>query len=213
MARPKGSRDKKYDERREELILLARRHLASRDGRNASWRELAAACGVTVPTMNHYFGSRPELVDAVLAQARQQGDSYLKRAAVPSGPFAQSVTDLVMDLSLGFSHGVLDLQVIGLGESFAHEVTGPAFLNHQLEPIIDAIKARLQAHMDRGEMIDTDARYAAIALLSPMLVAHLHQSEMGGSRSHPMSLENFARLHAEAFVHGFAAPKTSKTAS
>ena len=91
MARPSGSRDKQFDERRSALIALARGHLSSPEGRNASWRDLATASGVSTSTLTHYFGDRQALVSAILEHAREEGEFYLVMAARPAEDFAGSV--------------------------------------------------------------------------------------------------------------------------
>lgn len=205
MPRPKGSRDRDYDARRLALMALARQHLSAPGGRSASWRDLASACGVSVPTMNHYFINRGTLVASILEQAEQEGAPYLAMASRPSGPFDGSVRQLVTMLSLGFERGVLALQVIGLGEGFADKAVGGAYLGHHLEPVIAAIARRLQAHMEQGDMRSSNARLAAVGLLSPVLVAHLHQTALGGNAAFPMSMNEFIEHHVEAFVRGHAA--------
>lgn len=187
-------------------MALARAHLSSPAGRKSSWRDLAAACQVSVSTMNHYFSGRGELVAAIIKHAEAEGAPYIAMASRPSGAFDASIAQLVSMLSQGFEHGVLSLQIIGLGEGFADRQIGHAYLGHHLEPILSAIAARLEAHMEMGDMRRTSARFAAIELLSPMLVAHLHQTALGGSETTPLSLQNFALHHAEAFVRSHAAP-------
>ncbi|KKB78202.1 hypothetical protein VW35_11075 [Devosia soli] len=203
MPRTKGSRDRAFAEKRNALIGLARALLSSPAGRNASWREIAAACSVSVSTMNHYFADRGSLVAAIVELAESEGAPYLAMTREPSGPFAQSIADLVFMIAQGFTHGVLALQVIGLGEGFSAPGAAKAYLGHHLEPVLGAIATRLERHVALGEMVDTDVRFAAIALLSPLLVAHLHQSSLGGSQSHPMSLADFGTHHAAAFVRAY----------
>ncbi|RYZ97020.1 MAG: TetR/AcrR family transcriptional regulator, partial [Moraxellaceae bacterium] len=185
MPRPKGSRDRDYEARRQALMALARAHLSSPSGRSASWRELAAACQVSVSTMNHYFKGRGDLIAAIIENAEKEGAPYLVQASTPSGPFPQSIAQLVMALSFGFEHGVLALQIIGIGEGFADRDVSSAFLGHHLEPVLGAIAARLETHINAGEMAQTDTHFAAISLLSPLLVAHLHQTALGGHADYP----------------------------
>jgi AcrR family transcriptional regulator len=202
MARPTGSRDKQFDDRRRTLIALSRQHLAKPEGRNASWRDLAAACGVSPSTLAHYFGDRQTLIEAILEQARHEGDVYLVAASQPNGPFRESVSVLVGMLGQGLDRGVLSLQVLGLTEGLASANAGLAYLGHHLEPILGAIATRLGAHVERGEMRQTETRFAAIALLAPMVIARLHQSELGGRGCYPMSLADFDAAHADAFIRG-----------
>lgn len=205
MARLQGSRDRQFETRRRALIALARQHLSQPRGRNASWRDLAAASGVSTSTLAHYFGDREALVAAILEQARQEGESYLVLAATPSGPFATSISDLVGMIGQGLDRGVMALQVIGLSEGLGSASSAEAYLGHHLEPMLGAIRARLDAHVAAGEMRAGETRFAAIGLLAPMVIARLHQSELGGAAHYPMALAAFDAEHGAAFVRAHAA--------
>ncbi|KKB76326.1 hypothetical protein VW29_19805 [Devosia limi DSM 17137] len=185
-------------------MALARGHLSAPAGRGASWRDLAAACKVSVSTMNHYFSSRGELIAAIMRHAEQEGAPYLVMASTPSGEFQASISALATMISRGFEHGVLPLQVIGLAEGFADRQIGDAYLGHHLEPVLGAIASRLEAHMDAGAMRRCNARFAAIELLSPLLVVHLHQQALGGHRTYPMAIQDFLEQHTRSFVQGHA---------
>lgn len=202
MARPSGSRDRQFEERRSALIALAREHLSRPKGRNASWRDLAAAAGVSASTLAHYFGDRQTLISAILERAREEGDIYLAMAARPAEDFASSVRELVGMMGQGLDRGVLALQVIGLSEGLGNAQAAEAYLGHHLEPMLGAIAARLSAHVERGQMRPVTTRFAAIGLLAPMVIARLHQAELGGSSQYPMSLAEFDDTHAEAFIRG-----------
>lgn len=206
MARPRGSRDRDYADKRSALLAAARSHLSAPEGRRASFRDLAAACGVSLPTLRHYFGDRRSLVAEIMAFALQEGERYLALAAQPSGAYAQSIADLVGMISQGLSRGVLPLQVIGLGEGFADAKAGSAYLDHVLEPILTAITARLDVHVSRGEMRQVETRFAAIALLSPLLLAHLHQHALGGAADYPMPMASHDAALVDGFVRAYAAP-------
>lgn len=203
MARPSGSRDKQFDERRVTLITLARQHLAQPGGRNASWRELATACAVSPSTLAHYFGDRDTLVTAILEHARKEGDIYLEMAAEPAGPFAESIRQLVALMGQGLDRGVTALQVIGLTEGLSSPSSAQAYLAHHLEPTLQAIARRLAVHQARGEMRSTNAHYAAIALLSPMVIVRLHQAELGGTVHYPLEMSAFDAEHCAAFVRAY----------
>lgn len=203
MARPSGSRDRQFEERRVTLITLARRHLSQPGGRNASWREIAAASGVSPSTLAHYFGDRDSLVAAILENARKEGEVYLAMAAQPFGVLEESIHQLVGLLGQGLDRGVLSLQVIGLTEGLASPSSAQAYLGHHLEPVLQSIGRRLASHQESGEMRQTDVHYAAIALLSPMVVVRLHQSELGGAVLYPLRLSAFDAEHAAAFVRAY----------
>lgn len=159
--------------------------------------------------MNHYFSTRSELIAAIIKHAENEGAPYLVMAGTPSGAFSASVRDLATMVSRGFAHGLLPLQIIGLAEGFADPQVGDAYIGHHLEPVLLAMAKRLEAHMEAGDMRRSNARFAAIQLLSPVLIAHLHQTALGGIKTHPMSMEDFLAQHVESFVRGNAATNPS----
>ena len=205
MARPTGARNADYEAKRAEMMLAIRRHLSSPEGRLSSYRDLARACGVSVPTLNHYFGSREKMVQAILADALEKGQPYIERAAVPDGPFTQSIGKLIGEITLAFSTALSGLSATGLLEGLHHPTLGPVFLEATLEPLIDSLTKRLSAHMNAGDMRPTDARAAALILISPIIMVFLHQRDLGGAERWPLDIDAFVEVHVDAFVRAFAA--------
>jgi AcrR family transcriptional regulator len=171
-----------------------------------SLRELAAAAGVTLPTLAHHFGRREDIIAALLAERGRQGAPYLAEAAMTDLPFGASIEALVA-LTLGglTEGGVAALHVLGLREGLRQGRIGPAYVTAILEPTLVAFEARLALHIARGEMIATDPHHAAIALISPLLIAALHQQELGGAQVRCLDLQALARNHTAAFVRAYQA--------
>lgn len=205
MARTRGSRDRNYDERRRGLLAGARARLVQPEGSRASLRDLAEACGVTLPTLRHYFPRREDLILAVMQENLAEGQVHLDHMARPSDPFARSIRDALAYVAFGFQQGLGEIHTLGLTEGLRHGGLGPAFVELVLEPSIEAVKKRLDAHIALGEMNPADTRHAALALLSPVILAFLHQAELGGAKSHPLDVDRFLADHAEAFVRAHAA--------
>jgi AcrR family transcriptional regulator len=205
VSRTVGARNAGHAERRAALIGRLRTRLANREIGQASLRELAASAGVSVPTLSHYFGTRQDIVAAVLAHSREEGEPHLAMAARPQGPFAQSVRQFLAYAAMGHLAGVSQLHVIGLTEGIGHAGLGPRYVEAILEPTLQAIEARLAAHVAAGEMRDVDLRHAALTLLSPLLLAQLHQGELNGSGCRPLDLDRFMEDHAAGFVRAYGA--------
>jgi AcrR family transcriptional regulator len=206
MARKQGTRNARYGERRAELVARLRERLEQRGDAPPSWRELAAAAGVSLSTLSHYFGRREDVVRAVMEHDLAAGAEPLALMAEPSGPFARSIADALRHVTEGFRYGGLGAMFArGLVEGLGHEAIGPAFLHSALEPTLLAAERRLQAHIDRGEMRAVDPRGPAIALISPVLLAFLHQNELGGVVVRPLDTEAFVHEHGAAFVRAWQA--------
>lgn len=201
----KGAKSSGYAERRSALLRTCRARLTARDLPSPSMRELAAAAGVTVPTLRHYFGRREDLVVALLEELRREGEFYLARTRMTDQPFDQSIASLVRALSLGLAAGLSEIHALGLREGLRHNRLGPAYLNEVLEPTVLAIEDRLAIHQARGEMREADKRVAAIALLSPLVIAYFHQNELGGIETRRLDFETFADEHVAAFLRAYRA--------
>ncbi len=211
MARPSGKRNSDYLDRRKELLEDAIARLLDECQNRPSLRALADAAGVSLPTIVHYFGSRIQLLESVFQLLEEGGRPYLDHVREPSGTFSTSIRELVQFIADGFKDGALvAIHSLGLMEGIRNDKVGPLYLEHLLEPTIEAIGVRLQKHINRGEMRRVNVRYAANALLSPMLGVFLHQKELSGQKSYPVEIDAFLRSHSTGFVRGYAKPKSNK---
>jgi AcrR family transcriptional regulator len=203
MSRNIGSRNADFETAKAALLGRIRKALHG-DHPPSSFRSLAKSAGVTIPTLRHYFGGREELFAAVFADCHAGGRTELEIAQAPSGPFRKSIHDLVRHLVDGFRYGRLDrLHAVGLTEGLLDAGVARAYLADILEPTLDAIRQRLEAHIARGEMRSMNARHAALGLASPVLVLFLHQNGLCGAATYPTEIEAFVADHIEAFVKAY----------
>lgn len=207
MPRTRGSRDRNYETTRRALVARARERLVRPGGSRASLRELAEACGIALPTLRHYFPRREDLILAVMHVNLEEGAIHLAHMAAPAGPFRASVHEALSHVATGFRHGLGEIHTLGLTEGLRHGALGPAFVELVLEPSLGAVRQRLDAHVAAGEMRPGDTRHAALALLAPVVLAFLHQGELGGAESHPLDVGRFLHDHAEGFVRAHAAER------
>ena len=204
MARTQGARGSDYDAKRASLIAAMHARLVARDLPPPSLRELAAAAGVTMPTLRHYFGKRDDVIIAVLDAIGQAGAGHIAQAAASELPFAESIAAALRHALAGLRQGLDDVHMLGLREGMGQGRLGPAYLDAILEPSLQAIEARLAVHQARGEMRRGNPRHAALALLSPLVLAALHQAALGGGHVRPLDLDALASDLAAAFVRAHA---------
>ncbi|AKT39039.1 TetR family transcriptional regulator [Chondromyces crocatus] len=206
MGRPAGSRNPDFEATRASLLrgLLAR--VTEPDGARASLRELAAAAGVSASTLRHYFGSREGVLAAVFAHWHEGGRPYLLSVATePLAPVRASLDGLLRRLGEAFDqHGVGEVFAVGLAVGLRQETLGPAYLQEVLDPLLEAVEARLARHVARGELRAGEVRHMALSLMSPPLLALLHQGALGGVACRPLSYTRFCDDHIAAFLraHG-----------
>lgn len=206
MSRTKGARNADYQARRAELLARMAPRFLRRDLERPSLRELAAAAGVTVPTLRHYFGARVEVAAALLEEFRRRGAVRLQAAAQPTGGFSDSVEEFVSSFLQGLRSGraqLGDMFAISLAEGLLDPEVSALSLKHIIDPAVESLEARLRRHQALGEMRPGDARAAALMLISPLIVAVLHQDQMGGARTYPLDIESYGRDVAAAFVRAY----------
>ena len=203
MARPTGSRNEGYDERRDELLATLLETLV-RSSQPMSLRGLAAAAGVSVPTLRHYFGDREAILAAVFAYCRKDGAEPLQHAATPQGDVQASIRELLDHATAGLEYGGLGaLHDLGLREGLANAAVAEHYRRDVLDPTLDAFAARIDAHMQAGDLRHGPPRDAAMQLLGPLLLRDLHQRSLGGSAKSPIDRETFLATTAEAFLRAW----------
>jgi AcrR family transcriptional regulator len=181
------------------------------DDTRPSLRQLAAAADVTVPTLRHYFGTREDLVEAVLVEYRRMGDPYIKLSREPEGPLPESIRaylKYLLAMLTGFPF-LGDVFAIGFVEGMFNHKLGPVCSSTMIDPMVEALEARLMAHQERGEMIEGDVRYGAMMLISPVLLGCHHQFQMYGRHSQPLELTDMIERLAEVFVRAYGTGVTA----
>ena len=203
MARPRGSANAGTAERRAAMLDAIWRAMRDAGGRPLSWREMAAAAGAGPATLAHHFGKRDDVLAAILAAKRAEGAEPLSILATPSDPDPEVSLVAALDhMILGLERfDVGDLVALGLREGLYHPALGPRVVEDALEPILEGLAARIDAHVAAGQVAPgTDARAVAQMLAGPILMAHLHQSPLGGRATRPTDLVDLARRLVVALV-------------
>lgn len=204
MARKTGDRNRDYHQKREQILAALQVRLLREDAARVSMSELAAAAGVSLSTLRHHVGTRAEVIAAVLSRLGRLGTPYIQSiAAPPSEPLAESLRGIMANILFGLRRGVLEIHALGIATGLRDKVVGPAYLNEILEPTLRSVEVRLQYHIDRGELLPCDVRLATLALLSPLILATLHQSGLGGDCVRPLALELVCNEQVERFLRAY----------
>ncbi|MCS6946668.1 MAG: TetR/AcrR family transcriptional regulator [Steroidobacteraceae bacterium] len=206
MGRIAGVRNADYEQTRQELIGKVRARLERQDGRMPSFRELALACGVSVATLRHYFIDRQRLLEAVFSHYLKGAGHHLARARqADEQALADSLRAFLQRVVQGWTQGhVGSLHRIGLSEGLRDQTTALHYLQDVLEPTLQALEARLETYRSQHRVrADIDTRHAALALLAPIVLALLHQVDLGGTRCRPLDIRALIELHVAMFVRAF----------
>jgi hypothetical protein len=121
-------------------------------------------------------------------------------------PFAASIAEAVNSIAGATRIAQFRaLHDIGLREGLLQNEAGTLYLDSIFEPTLQAIEKRLETHMEKGEMRQADARFAALSLLSPIILGSLHQHSLAGAALRPLDLDAFAAQLSEQFIAAYAA--------
>jgi AcrR family transcriptional regulator len=202
MSKPKGTRSRDYHEKRLALLKRAASLALSAPSEALSMRQIAHGCGVTIPTLIHYFRDRDGIFEAILEQSWRDASSHLASAAAPEGNLSTCVHAKLENLADGFSsYGIDKLNAWGIAVGLDHDLLGPAYLTYFLEPTLKAAEAWLQHYQEAGEINPAvDLRYAALALFAPLIMIFMHQAALGGDRTRPANIDDFVHYHAASFL-------------
>lgn len=203
MARPSGARSPDYDEKRAALALQVL-HCVIADA-STSLHAMADHAGVSRPTLRHYFGDRDGAVQAALEVGAVMGAPHVAALrALPVDDPAACLSEALGRLLVGWRTGVGHIHEVGLKVGLDHGGVGRAYLDHVLEPLLQGIEHLLQRMVETGRLAPLEPRLGALCLVSPVVVALLHQEGLGGDRCRPLDVDamvprlvaDFCRLHA-----------------
>lgn len=218
--RRRGSRNADYAAKRN---ALARAMLPVVVGNDAvSLQKLANAADVSVPTLRHYFDDREGAVAAAMEVLAHQAAPHVGRLRNTNGPSLEATLLSAMQQfvagwrDFGVGHAITRCLSLGLLEEETKEgegQVGPAVVNFVLEPTIDALERLLERLQEEGTIDESaDLRLAALTLLSPVLVALLHQDGLHGVTCRPLDVDAFVQAHVSRFMRGYGSVAASTSA-
>jgi AcrR family transcriptional regulator len=210
MGRPPGVRNAGYEERRRDLAQRASRALRRADGTAATLRDLSRSLEVSEPTLRHYFADYEGLVQAALEAVRAGADSFASELdALSKLPAREALGGYSIRLVMTFRRFHLgNIFAAGLALGLGHARFGPGFLENLLEPSLRHAEALLKALREAHRLSPGDDRARALTLVTPIVMALLHQDELGGQHARPLDVDAFVALHLQTFLMGASRPRT-----
>lgn len=202
MSKTKGSRSKDYDAKRIELLRSIGAFLLSNPTQKASLRQIADACGVSMPTIVHYFQNREGISYAWLEQCWIDAEHHLRDGAQAKGTLAACIKHKLKGLHEAFTvYGLDRLHLWGMSEGLGDKVLGTAYLQFFLEPTLQANEQWLAHYQNKGDIdVRINVRFAAISLISPLIILLMHQNALCGDRVRPANIDAFIDQHAKHFL-------------
>ena len=205
MPRPKGSVDATHPLKRTAILDGLRPHLLRPGSQDISFSAMAALAGISIPTLRHYFPRRGDVIAALLDRIGEEGKPYVARVANEAhDDLRESLLGVGRFMTEGVKSGQLSqIHAFGLNEGIGDTVVGPSYLSSILEPTLQAVEARLRRLIEKGAMRDCDVRFASLNFATPILIAFLHQGQLGGECVRPMDVEGLIRQQVETFVAAY----------
>jgi AcrR family transcriptional regulator len=208
MGRRPGSRNKQFEEKRSALLDRLTPNLMSQHGDPATLKELAEAAAVSPPTLRHYFDDLEGVYEAVLTHNLEQGAPFLERYTDPGERDARdALWAFVASFFEGWEAPLGKVFTSTLRLGLAHPERGPRFLDCMLEPSLQACEQLITRLVDLGRLPEVEPRGLALSLVSPVLLAMLHQHELGGACARALDVEAFARRHLDLVLAGLGAAR------
>lgn len=203
MGRPPGQRNLKFEESRSAMLDQIIKAVSAMPHRS-SFAELADMAGVSRTTLRHYFGSREALLSALLEHMKVIGDQMRSRYPDPTHlGLEDALRASLSRLVLAWRVGVGALIVSGLVWGLEDEKLGTGFVQAMLEPLLTGFEQQISLRLSASGMSAQQARFAALALVSPLVLALLHQDALHGASCRPLPIEEFMEEHLQRFLKGW----------
>lgn len=172
-----------------------------------SLQSLADAASTTTTTLRHYFGDRAGVMSAIVRHCAVLGAHHLLAAATrPIDGVDASLRWLLFFVVEGWQQGVSGLHALGLREGLGVPQVGQAYVEGMLEPLLQAGELRIARHVVNRELIACDLRLASLQLLSPLVLALLHQDSLGGRECRALDIDAFLTQHLEMWLKTYRMP-------
>ena len=191
-------------DRKNQLAERILDYLLDEPNPDPSFRALAAAAGVTRPTLVHHFGDHLGTLQAAIMFAGTRARFFHEVATRIDGTAPTVLRTLMGWLVVGWRDRLGRLHHIGLLNGLAQPDLGHAYIDAVLEPTLELFAAVLDRLQNEGELAVKDRRTASLQLLSPLLVALLHQDQLHGQERWPLDVPQFLEHHVETFVRAYA---------
>jgi AcrR family transcriptional regulator len=209
MVRTTGSKNRDFEATKHQLLVKLSRAVESEPDRLNSFNDLANASGVSRTTLRHYFENRDGLVAALIHFWAQLGPRREKEQRALQ-PAKIELGEMLHYLIRGWTSGLGQVFELGLRPSLKHQLLGPVFVSALLEPLFGRFEALLTQLPEFHSMTPLDAREASIELLSPVVMALMHQRSLFGDQCRALDVDSFTDRHLARFLAVWTETKKAK---
>lgn len=205
--RTRGALNQSHQQKRERILAKIHKDIANQGLESFGMRQFARSAGTSVNTLQHYFGTQHELTAALFERIHQSGSAYTQAVPLLARlPVKEALVELLSQIVGAWRPGALQhLHRLGIHLGLGDPKVGSLYIDNVLEPTLQAVETLLLAFQKSGALSKTmNPRFASLALMSPILLALLHQNDLEGRRCRPLDLNALVDAHAKAFVRGWS---------
>lgn len=214
MGRAAGALNRDHAETRAELARRLAQHLLANGASLPSLRTLAEGAGVDPGTIRHYFGDRRGAVGAALETLIPYASEQRTHAlALAHLPVEEALSTFLSRIAKAWPGLGGSMHATGLVEGLVDGTQGSNYLRCVLEPLLATAEELLTSFGTRNVIGVSDVRLSALALVSPVLLACLHQVQLQGGSVRPLDLDGFIGSHVQLFLRSHGTPAARSQAS
>ena len=188
-------------------ILAAASELFLRDGyARTNLEQVAAAAGVTKPTIYSHFGSKEKLLDAVTRGLAQQPLQAIVSSLAPTNdPRADLLRFATTFTAIVFSEKAIAIRRFAAAEALDHPEVGHAFFENGPACAFGALTEYLNTQQTAARLSLPDAERAAEQLIGLLLGLDLLRSHIGEPLASAESIERRCQDAVDLFLASYGA--------
>lgn len=202
MARPAGTRNQDFEEKRSALLRKLTAYLLRSDVIRPSFRQLAIAAETSEPTLRHYFQNRSGVIVDAFGLIESKSEHFRDTLRQPMTDSAEAVRGYFSYIEmLVKSERYAQVHVLGIRESLEDDDVKAAYLNKFVGPGVEALAERL-IQTPGPPHSEEDARSAAMMIVASSVTLILHQDVLNGRKLMPFDRESYFSRFGDWFLNG-----------
>lgn len=212
--RPAGARS---GASRKALLGAARALMAEQGLPRVTVREVAERAGVQPALVHYYFGSKDELLRAVVAEVASEMLERAQQAVSVEGPVEERLRNLIRGMVDALTADPYAPRLIMEQVLFAEDDVIDFFADHYARPNMERIRSLLEEGQRDGELREVEPMFLIPSMMGAniffFLMAPIIRRLFGMDRITPEVAAAFAEHTAELLLRGIAAPSAAGGAS
>jgi AcrR family transcriptional regulator len=187
-------------ERRQMILITARRLFAQQGYRSTTTRDIARAVGVSDALLYTYFATKQEVLDAILQEGLEQF------AQMPTFDISLPLRTLLQQLGMAFLRVITDQRdffvlVVSEHQYIVQDGRFAQFLEYGAQQFAHALEQRVV----QGEVrVNTNGYLVARQFMGALVAYTILQESLGMQKLHPLDAHQYLSQLIETTLQGIA---------